>query len=188
MPTSDEMKELVALVAKGDQQAFVKLFHHFAPRIVSYLKRGGTPTSVAEELSQEAMVMAWRKAGSFDPLLGGVTTWIFAIARNLRIDRYRREGAQHRGVDQELDLDNYVFADPEPSPEARLNARQREGRVHAALRQLSPQQIHLLQLSFFAESPHSDISRDLCLPLGTVKSHIRRALLNMRRSLEASES
>lgn len=188
MPTSEEMKELVVSVAKGDQQAFVILFNHFAPRIVTYLRRGGTPPSVAEEISQEAMVMAWRKAGTFDPSLGAVATWLFTIARNLRVDRYRREGGEHRGFDQEIDSDSYAFADPEPSPEQRLAVRQREGRVRAALRQLSPQQVHLLQRSFFADSTHDDISRDLCVPLGTVKSQIRRALISMRRYLEATES
>ena len=113
---------------------------------------------------------------------------INTIARNLRVNRYRREGGEHRGFDQEIDFDNDAFADPEPSPEQRLAARQREGRIRAALRQLSPHQIHLLQLSFFADSTHDDISRDLRLPLGTVKSQIRRALISMRRHLEATES
>ena len=188
MQTSEEMKELVVSVARGDRQAFVLFFDHFAPRIVTYLRRGGTPPAVAEEICQEAMVVAWRKAGNFDPMLGAVATWIFAIARNLRVDRYRREGGEHRGFDQELDLYDDALVDPEPSPEARLSAQQRDGRVRTALRQLSPQQIHLLQLSFFAESPHQDISRELGLPLGTVKSQIRRALITMRRGLEASES
>ncbi len=185
MPSSDETKELLSLVARGDQQAFVRLFNHFAPRIVTYLRHGGTPATVAEELAQDAMVTVWRKAERYDPSLGAVATWIFAIARNLRIDRYRREGGEHRGVDQELDLDGQIV-DPGTSPEESFDARQRESRVREAMEQLSPQQAHLLRLSFFAESPHADIARDLRVPLGTAKAQIRRALLKMRRFLEAS--
>lgn len=185
MLSSDESKELLLSVEQGDQQAFVQLFNHFAPRIVTYLRHGGTPTAVAEELAQEAMVMVWRKSERYDASRGAVATWIFAIARNLRIDRYRREGGEHRGIDQELDLDGQIV-DPGASPEECFDARQLESRVREAMKQLSPQQAHLLQLSFFAESPHADIARDLCVPLGTAKAQIRRALLKMRRFLEAS--
>lgn len=184
MPSSDATKELLLAVEHGDEQAFVQLFDHFAPRIVTYLRHGGTPTAVAEELAQEAMVMVWRKAERYDASRGAAATWIFAIARNLRIDRYRREGGEHRGVDQ--DLDDVQIVDPSASPEECCDARQRESRVREAMKQLSPQQAHLLQLSFFAESPHADIARDLCVPLGTAKAQIRRALLKMRLFLEES--
>jgi RNA polymerase sigma-70 factor (ECF subfamily) len=152
---------------------------------VTYLKLGGTPEGVAEELAQEVMVVVWREAASFDRSRGAVATWIFTIARNLRIDRYRREGGKHRGVDQALDLDEQIV-DPAALPEDHFSVIQRESRVREALKKLSPKQAHLLHLSFFAESPHSDIARDLCVPLGTAKSQIRSALLSMRRLLEGS--
>ncbi len=189
---NEEMSELVALVGNGDQQAFARLFNHLAPRVASYLQRGGTPAPAAEDLAQEAMVLLWRKARSFDPARGAVATWVFAIARHLRIDQHRRQGGvltrSLSDVDHDFDLEEYEIADSEPSPEEYLSAAQRDRRVREAMKQLSPQQVHLLQLSFFAESPHFDIARDLDLPLGTVKSQIRRALLQMRRSLEASQS
>ena len=184
MPTSEEMNELVAAVAKGDRQAFAVLFKHFAPRIATYLIRGGMSAASAEELAQEAMVLLWRKAGSFNPTRAAVSTWIFAIARHVRIDRYRRDGDENLA----LDIDDFDLADPAPSPDERLGALQRERRVRDALRRLSPEQARLLQLSFFAEKTHADIARNLCLPLGTVKSHIRRTLNILRRLLGASES
>jgi len=191
MPTGEEMNGILVAVAKGDQQAFTLLFNHFAPRIAAYLMRSGAPPATAEELAQEAMVMLWRKARSFDPARGAVSTWVFAIARHLRIDRHRRDGGEARGLDLDLDLldlDGHDLADPAPSPDECLSALQRERRVRAAMGLLSPKHALLLQLSFFAECSHPDIARDLCLPLGTVKSHIRRALSKMRRSLEASET
>ena len=187
MPTSEELNELVRAVAtNGDRQAFAVLFKHFAPRVVTYLVRGGTAPASAEELAQEAMVVLWRKAASFDPARAGVSTWVFTIARNLRIDRYRRGGgAVDAGDDADIDLD--AHPDPAASPDDRLDARQREQRVHAALRQLSPEQARVLHLSYFAEAPHAEIARELCLPLGTVKSRIRLAMINLRRLIDATE-
>ncbi len=192
MLSNEVMSELVALVGKGDQQAFARLFDFFAPRVAAYLARGGTPAPAAEDLAQDAMVILWRKAPSYDPKRGAVTTWVFAIARHLRIDKRRQRGEvltqSLSQINDDGDLSEYELVDSQPSPEERLSAAQRERRVREALRRLSPQQSHLVHLSFFAESPHLDIARDLDMPLGTVKSKIRRALQQMRRSFEASES
>ena len=184
MATSDEMNGLLAAVARGDRQAFAVLFNHFAPRIATYLRRGGMSAATAEELAQEAMVLLWRKAGSFDPARGAVSTWLFTIARHLRTDRYRRAGDENFHID----IDGCHLTDPAPSPDERCSALQGERRVRIALGRLSAQQAHLLQLAFFADRSHADIARDLCLPLGTVKSHIRRSLNILRRLLDASEA
>ncbi len=189
MPTSEELNDLVRAVAvDGDRQAFAILFKHFAPRVATYLVRGGTPAAGAEELAQEAMVQLWRKAASFDPARAGVSTWVFTIARNLRIDRHRRAGSAGLEVDGDggtIDLEEH--ADPAASPEQSLDARQRERTVRAALRQLSPEQARVLQLSYFAEAPHAEIARDLRIPLGTVKSRIRLAMQNLRRLIDAQQ-
>ncbi len=187
MPTSEEMNDLVrAVAASADRQAFAILFKHFAPRVATYLTRGGTPAASAEELAQETMVQLWRKAASFDPACAGVSTWVFTIARNLRIDRHRRAGNAGLAGDSAggaTDLEEH--ADPAASPAERLEAAQRERSVRAALRQLSPEQARVLQLSYFAEAPHAEIARDLRIPLGTVKSRIRLAMINLRRLIDA---
>ena len=187
MLNGEEMTGLVSLVGRGDEQAFARLFLHFAPRLTSYLARSGTPAQAAEELAQEAMILLWRKAAEFDPERGSVTTWVFTIARHLRIDQHRRRGgALTHSLSQLDDGEPYEIelVDSQPTPEERLSALQREQLVQRALSQLSPQQAHLVRLSFFAESPHFDIARDLQVPLGTVKSQIRRALQQMRRAIE----
>ena len=187
MPTSEELNELVGAVAtNGDRQAFAVLFKHFAPRVVTYLVRGGTPAASAEELAQEAMIALWRKAASFDPARAGVSTWVFTIARNLRIDRHRRGGdGADAGDHAEVDLD--AQPDPAASPDDVLDARQQERRIHAALHRLAPEQARVLHLSYFAEAPHAEIARELDLPLGTVKSRIRLAMINLRRLIDATE-
>lgn len=186
MPTSEEMSELVkAVAATGDRQAFGVLFKHFAPRVKAYLMRGGSSAATAEELAQEAMVVLWRKAGSFDPEKAGLATWLFTIARNLRIDRrrqHRDDGGGSVGGDA-FELDD-LAVDEAVTPDERLDARRREDRLRAALGQLSRDQVCVIQLSYYAERPHERIARELGLPLGTVKSRIRLAVNNLRRLID----
>ena len=80
-----------AIATHQDREAFAALFEFFAPRIKAFMQRSGAGETKAEELAQEAMLAVWRKAGSFDPASTGAAAWIFTIARNLRIDAYRRE-------------------------------------------------------------------------------------------------
>ena len=156
----------------------------FAPRVKAYLERGGTPAASAEELAQEAMVLLWKKSASFDPARAGVSTWIFTIARNLRIDRYRHQGGDEDGV---IDLEGEDPADPAASPEEQLDTLQRESRIRVALKQLSPEQAQIIQLSYYAEKPHAAIAGALSIPLGTVKSRLRLAVSKLRHLLDAIE-
>ena len=82
---------IVAIARQQDRAAFARLFDYFAPRIKTYMRRSGVPEAHSEELAQETLLMVWRKASLFEPAGGGAAAWIFAIARNLRIDALRRE-------------------------------------------------------------------------------------------------
>jgi RNA polymerase sigma factor (sigma-70 family) len=186
MPTSEEINSLAEAVARnGDRQAFAALFKHFAPRLKSYLRRLGTSEALAEELAQEAMVSVWRKAPSFDASRANVSTWIFTIARNLRVDHFRRIGnrtAEMNELDGEDDMPDVL-----PQPDELLLTRQREAGVRQAMAQLPPEQAHVLRLSFYEEQPHSQIAQALGLPLGTVKSRVRLAVRHLRRLLDGFE-
>jgi RNA polymerase sigma-70 factor (ECF subfamily) len=185
MPTSEELNELAkAVAAVGDRSAFAALFKHFAPRVKSYLVRLGSPEAAAEELAQETMVSVWRKAASFDADRAQVSTWIFTIARNLRIDHHRRQGGLAVFDDEHEQED---LPDTAPSPHERLSSRERESGVRAALAQLPPEQAHILRLSFYEEQPHASIARELSIPLGTVKSRVRLAVNHLRRLLDHLE-
>ena len=70
--------------------AFAGLFRHYAPRVKAFIMRGGTDAETAQEVAQEALIMVWRKAASFDRSRASAATWIFTIARNKRIDLLRR--------------------------------------------------------------------------------------------------
>ena len=91
--TRDFNRDIQSIAETADRAAFARLYEHFAPRVTSYLTRLGAPANVAEELVQETMLSVWRKAASFDPSRAGASTWIFTIARNLRIDYLRRDRA-----------------------------------------------------------------------------------------------
>ena len=170
-----------AVVSVGtlrDRAAFQLLFDHFAPRVKGYLMRLGAGNAVAEDLAQEALLVVWRKAALFDPAKASASTWIFTIARNLRIDAIRKERRP------ELDPnDPSLLPEAERPSDEGLDWAQAEDRLRLALSELPREQAQIIELSFLAEKPHSIIASDLGLPLGTVKSRIRLAMARLRLAL-----
>lgn len=177
--SADMTKVLVTVGAKRDRAAFEILFVHFAPRVKSYLLRLGANGALAEDLAQEAMLAVWRKAEMFDPAKASASTWIFTIARNLRIDAIRRERRP------EFDPNDPSLVPDEEVPADTQMVRDREDAwVRGALTKLSTEQAQVVQMSFFAEKPHSQIARELGLPLGTVKSRLRLAMARIKSALD----
>ncbi|MFC3675819.1 sigma-70 family RNA polymerase sigma factor [Ferrovibrio xuzhouensis] len=175
----EQQAALMRAVAKAaDRVAFASLYAYFAPRLKSHLMRLGAPEDVAEELVQESMVTAWRRAATFDPQQASAATWLFTIARNKRIDRLRRE--RRPAFDP---ADPALVPDPEPAPDSGVDAAQAEARMRSALDSLPPDQMRLLQLAFFEDLSHRDIAARESLPLGTVKSRIRLALARLKGRL-----
>jgi RNA polymerase sigma-70 factor (ECF subfamily) len=175
------MSELLSRIATDrSDAAFRKLFEDYGPRIRSYMMRQGADTAVAEELAQETLLTVWRKAALYSADKGSATTWIFTIARNLRIDRLRRETPW-----QEL-TDEHAASIPsdDVAPDVAASERQRQARVRAVLRELPPDQLEVVTLAFIDGLSHSDIAGRLNLPLGTVKSRIRLAYQKVRAALE----
>lgn len=177
MPQAQDLNALLGQVAAmRDRAAFAALFNHFAPRVKAYLLRLGAPPAVAEDLAQEALLSLWRKAHLFDPAKASVATWLFTIARNLRIDAIRRERRP------ELDPEDFL-PDAGRSADDGLALAEEEARLRAALKDLPPDQIQVVELSFFADKPHSEIAAELDIPLGTVKSRLRLAMARLKRVL-----
>lgn len=175
---ADLVRLIEAVAARQDRDAFAALFDHFAPRIKAFLMRGNMPAAGAEELAQEALLIVWRKASQFDRERAGAASWVFTIARNLRIDSARRE---QRG--KVLDLEANEDAEPPSPPDVELLAAERDSRVRAALEHLTVEQLRVVRLSFFEGKAHGDIAAELELPLGTVKSRIRLAMNRLRELL-----
>jgi RNA polymerase sigma-70 factor (ECF subfamily) len=177
-----EWAALVGAVAeRRDREAFARLFDHFVPRIEAYLMRLGADPATAEEVSQDVMLTLWRKAQLFDPQKSSVTTWLYRIARNRRIDAVRRDRLDYIDpMDSAFDEASDDFA-----PDMAMDIQQREDILRAAVKELPDEQLSLVRLAFFDGLSHSLIAERTGLPLGTVKSRIRLAFARLRRALES---
>jgi len=169
---------LVAVGRERDRLAFGALFGHFAPRLKTYLRRLGCESGAAEELVQEVMLLVWRRAETYDPAQASASTWVFAIARNKRIDSLRRE--QRPEFDPN---DPALVPDADEPADQRMETRQSNDRLRAALKDLPPEQAELLRMAYFEDKPHSVISAENGIPLGTVKSRLRLAMDRLRKAL-----
>jgi RNA polymerase sigma-70 factor (ECF subfamily) len=168
---------IVAVARARDKAQFALLFDHFAPRLKGFFLRLGVPAAIAEDLAQDTMLTVWRKAAMFDPARASAATWIFTIARNLRIDMKRRERDPQS-------LEEFYNAAPQAMPSDTVLSAERELRIRAALERLPPDQADVVRLSFFEDRPHVEIAAALNIPLGTVKSRIRLAVARLRGLVE----
>ena len=171
--------DVEAVGARQDREAFARVFGWYAPRVKAYLMKLGLPNAEAEELTQECMVTVWRKAATFDRRQASVSTWLFRIARNRRIDAFRRELRAEYD-----DQDPMLQPEPAPSPADGVEAVDREARVASALAALPEAQMALVRRAFYEGLSHREIADATGLPLGTVKSRLRLAFEKLRAALE----
>jgi len=175
----EDMPALLAAVGRDrDVAAFEVLFRYYGPRVRSYMARLARDNQAAEELMQETMMAVWNKADQFDPARGNVSTWIFTIARNLRVDAFRK--ARRPDFDPN---DPAFVPDDSPPADVELDERQEANRLYVAMAVLPLEQRELIKRAFFDDVSHSVIAADLGLPLGTVKSRIRLAFGKLRAAL-----
>ena len=172
----DWTADMLSVARARDRAAFMRLYDHFMPRLCLYLRGLGTPEAVAEELAQESLLRLWQHAAAYDPRRSAVSTWLFRIARNLCIDRARRLRYQA------AQAETLRLFDIEPdagTTEDHADAATLARRIDA----LSPVQARLIRMSYFEARSHQDIATELGLPLGTVKSHLRRAFQRLQGEL-----
>lgn len=162
----------------GDAGAFRTLFLTYGPKVRALMMRQGTDRDTAEEIAQETMLAVWAKSHLFSQQKGSISSWIFAIARNLKIDRARRQTAWQR-----------IYGDYETlqrlhlSPEERDGWQQQRMDIEQAFESLPLEQRQVLSLSYIAGLSQDQIAKELNLPLGTVKSRIRLAFGKLRGPL-----
>jgi len=181
-PVEDDSYLIKRVALERDSLAFRSLFLRFGPRVKAIMMKSGADAETAEDLAQEAMLVVWRKADRYAPERGSLAAWIFTIARNLRIDRLRRQSPEAYEDIDELELEA-----PEESGETQVQVRQRNELVLKAVAELPPDQRSVIEMSFVHDTPQSDIAQKLGLPLGTVKSRTRLAYIKLRERLEALE-
>ena len=160
-----------------DRKAFAELFGYFAPRVKSFLMKSGASPDLAEECTQEVMATLWNKAHMFDPAKASVSTWIFTIARNRKIDILRK---QRRPEPEDLTWGPAA----EPDQADAIGLQQETAQLGQALATLPEEQRKLIERAYFGELSHSQIAAETGLPLGTIKSRIRLALDRLRHAMK----
>lgn len=171
--------QLVERVAQSqDWDAFQELFLYFGPRVKAMMLKAGADNAQAEDLVQDTMTKVWRKAATYAVKRGAVSTWIFTIARNARIDRIRKASSQPYD-----DIDDVELAADEPSGDEHIYASQRATLVADAVRELPPEQRKVIELAFLHDLPQREIATKLAVPLGTVKSRMRLAYAKLSLKL-----
>jgi len=167
-----DLKDLIFKIAKSqDKASFDKIFKYFAPRIMGYLVSSGTNRAISEEITQEVLSVVWQKAYQFDQKVANVSTWIFTIARNKRIDRVRKNENPYYNL---TDLIDSLY-----SNSSAQNQEIEEG-IDDILSELNEEEKKLLKMNFLEGKSHKMISKETKTPLGTIKSRIRSALHKMR--------
>ena len=180
--TDDDLTLSVELVGKNqDKLAFNNIFRYFAPRLKSFLVKAGSTDSQAEEVIQEVMIAVWTKSSTYDSNKSSVSTWIYTIARNKRIDKIRKEKRHYLS-----ESDEGLEIPVDSTQEKEIFSAQVSNSLKKYMENLPEEQSKLLKLSYFYNKTHADISTELKIPLGTVKSRIRLALTKMRHLVEVN--
>ena len=177
-----ELTTLINLIAtRKDKTAFSNLFKLVGPRIKGYLMKLGSNDIVAEDLLQEVMLTVWRKSETFDRNKAAVSTWLFTIARNKRIDMLRKE------IRPQLDPnDPMLTPNQEESADNVYGSKQESIKITDAIKMLPEEQSKLIKMTYYEDKSHSIIAKELKMPLGTVKSRIRLASTRLKKLLEGT--
>ena len=180
--SDDDLSLCLELIGKNqDKTAFSNIFKFFAPRLKSFLVKAGSSDSQAEEVIQEVMIAVWTKAATYDSNKSSVSTWVYTIARNKRIDKIRKEKRHYLS-----ESDEGLEIPVDSTQEKEIFSAQVSNTLKKYMSTLPDEQSKLLKLSYFYNKTHADISEELKIPLGTVKSRIRLALTKMRHLVEVN--
>ena len=163
------------VVEDRNEIAFSEIFDFIAPKINAYYIKNSLSIEQAEELTQEVLSTIWLKAELFDPEKSKFITWSFTIARNKKIDFYRKN---QKNIANEEDIRDFLYN------ENKLDDYEIESTIKNITKDLDENQKKLIKMSFFEQKSHKNISRELEIPLGTVKSRIRAILNKMQNYIQ----
>ncbi|MBS1563477.1 MAG: sigma-70 family RNA polymerase sigma factor [Bacteroidetes bacterium] len=178
-PVTYTEQELVALLKAHDRSSFSYLYDHYSAALYGVISQIIPDQELANDVLQEAFVNIWRKIDSYDSTKGRLFTWMLNVARNLSIDMVRSKAYQNNRKNQDLSDAAYT---------ERLGTVIQPGLdnigIGKAVQQLKPEHRELIDLAYFKGFTHEEISGLLGVPLGTVKTRIRSALLQLREYLK----
>jgi RNA polymerase sigma-70 factor (ECF subfamily) len=175
---ADDLATLVSRIAAGDRAAFRRVYDLYSPRLYAVAVRITRQPTLGSDAVQDAFLQLWRNAGQFDLARGNPEAWLVTLVRYRALDIARGRTREMTGAEVPEE------ADPDPDPLARLASSQDSARLHACLGSLEPERRRLLSLAYMEGLSHNEAAERLKLPLGTVKSWIRRSLQALRVCLE----
>jgi len=174
-----ELVWLIGAVAKGDQAAFERLYAATRAKLYGVLLRILGKPELAEEVMQETYLKVWKMAHTFDPTLASPITWMVAMARNRAIDIVRRRGEVF--IEDEPEAQN-VAAEQAP-PLARREMTEELKRLLACLGKLDPEKQRIVLLAYYSGWSREQLSTKLDIPVNTIKTWLRRSLLEIRECM-----
>ena len=172
---NEKLIDLVTKISKNrDERAFSELFDFLAPKINAYYLKNNLSFEQSEELTQEVLSTIWAKSNLFDPERSKFITWAYTIARNKKIDLYRK--TKSKKVEDE-DIRHFLYENN------KIDDYEIGLSIDKIKQELDENQQKLLKMSFFEQKSHKKIAEELEIPLGTVKSRIRSTLNKMQKFL-----
>ena len=183
-PRSGEESEILRQIARGDETALARLYDRYSGILYGFIFSIVHKQAEAEDVLQEIFLQVWEKASLFDAARGDAYTWLVTLARHRAIDRTRSKQfrAQSR-TDEGPGLDLL----PAPGGNSPLDAtvmNERASIVRSAMELLPPEQKEVIQISYFGGLSQSEIAERLNVPLGTVKTRMRQAMIKLQRQLK----
>ena len=177
-----DLESLVSAMAAGDAAALSCIYEQTVAQVFGIARCMLRSKEDAEEIVCDVYTHAWQTAGSYDPARGSVMAWLAIMARNRSVDRLRQRRRHLALNDAEQHPEDWP-ADPALGPEHILARLQTGSAVHRALESLPAERRRLIALAFFQDMSHQEIADSTGIPLGTVKSHVRRALCVLQAAL-----
>ena len=188
-PREDVLAGRLAAIAGGDERSLAELFDATGGLVYALAERILRDAREAEEALVEVFHYVWERASRYDASRGPVTTWLMVITRGRALDRLRARAARARH-ERETELEAPLTSLPDPADPvgAELVAAERNDALARALRTLSERERRVIELAFFGGRTHEEIARETNLPLGTIKSQIRRGLEKLHSLLTTLEA
>lgn len=183
--SAQRLEELFVMASKGSAQAFEGVYAVMARPVYALTLRVVRDSQMAEDITQEAFVEVWRKAPTFDADRGSVKSWILTIAHRRAIDRVRREQTQRDRLAVQAPEDEAIVGEQETIVDA-METQWQSQQVRQAVTHLSDKQREAIELAYFKGMTQQQVSEHLEVPLGTAKTRLRDALIQLRGALEVT--
>jgi RNA polymerase sigma-70 factor, ECF subfamily len=180
----DGLATLLAQVAAGDKSAFAKLYGQTNRKLFGVALRILRSREAAEDIVQEVYVRIWRNAASFDVTLASPIAWMASIVRHCAIDTLRKQKLETVEFGEETT--RVEACEPDPADE--IDMAQRRAIAFAAIRKMEPAKRDLILLAYVREQSRDSLAKVFSVPTGTIKTNLRRSLIELRQSMEAERT